>query len=201
MGARPLHPAARRPDRGRVRRLEARRRPRALVLARLHPDPASGREYRGLPEPAQGRGRLGPGYVGHQRPVPRDDRGDRRVPHDHATRPDRAREGHCGLTSRQRAKPHVVVSPEGLFVLLADVATTVALNPLDPHSLLRSGGARAVFLVIFAEPVLLMGFSLPGDSLLSRAGLLCSTSADASIPLSLPAVLTCAIAGALLGAQ
>jgi membrane-associated protein len=86
-------------------------------------------------------------------------------------------------------------------VLLADTAATVALNPLDPHSLLSSGGAVAVFLVLFAETGLLVGFFLPGDSLLFTAGLLCTTSADASVHLSLPAVLLCAIAGALLGAQ
>jgi membrane-associated protein len=58
-----------------------------------------------------------------------------------------------------------------------------------------------VFLILFAETGLLVGFFLPGDSLLFTAGLLCTTSATAAVHLSLPAVLVAAVAGALLGAQ
>ena len=79
--------------------------------------------------------------------------------------------------------------------------TTLALNPLDPHSLLSTFGALGVFLVLFAETGLLVGFFLPGDSLLFTAGLLCATAATAPLHLSLPAVLVAAAAGALLGAQ
>src|ERR1700760_3830300 len=46
----------------------------------------------------------------------------------------------------------------------------VALNLLDPHSLLASAGALGIFLVVFAETGLLVGFFLPGDSLLFTAG-------------------------------
>src|SRR6266849_8557591 len=77
----------------------------------------------------------------------------------------------------------------------------VALNLLDPHSLLASAGALGVFLVLFAETGLLVGFFLPGDSLLFTAGLLCTTTATSTVRLSLPAVLLAAAAGALLGAQ
>src|SRR3954454_16948360 len=84
---------------------------------------------------------------------------------------------------------------------MVSAAVLSTLNPLDPHSLLSSGGAVAVFLVLFAETGLLVGFFLPGDSLLFTAGLLCTTSADARVHLSLPDVLVSAIAGALLGAQ
>jgi membrane-associated protein len=81
------------------------------------------------------------------------------------------------------------------------VTAVTALNPLDPHSLLSSFGALGVFLVLFAETGLLVGFFLPGDSLLFTAGLLCTTTAGSSVHLSLGTVLPAAVAGALLGAQ
>ena len=76
-----------------------------------------------------------------------------------------------------------------------------ALNALDPRSLLSALGALGVFLVLFAETGLLIGFFLPGDSLLFTAGLLCTTGATATLHLSLPTVLIAAAAGALTGAQ
>jgi membrane-associated protein len=76
-----------------------------------------------------------------------------------------------------------------------------AVNLLDANSVLASLGAAGVFLVLFAETGLLIGFFLPGDSLLFTAGLLCTTKAHSTVHLSLPAVLLAAAAGALLGAQ
>jgi membrane-associated protein len=84
---------------------------------------------------------------------------------------------------------------------MLDASSALALNPLDPHSLLSSFGALGVFLVLFAETGLLLGFFLPGDSLLFTAGLLCATTAESGLHLSLPAVLVAASAGALLGAE
>jgi membrane-associated protein len=77
--------------------------------------------------------------------------------------------------------------------------TALALNPLDPTSLLSSLGTIGVFVVLFAETGLLIGFFLPGDSLLFTAGLFCTT--NTVLHLSLPAVLVAAAGGALLGAQ
>jgi len=79
-------------------------------------------------------------------------------------------------------------------------AHLAALNPLSSTSVLASLGALGVFLALFAETGLLIGFFLPGDSLLFTAGLLCTTGSH-PVHLSLPVVILAAIGGALLGAQ
>ena len=84
---------------------------------------------------------------------------------------------------------------------LAAALSHDALNPLSTTSLLASLGALGVFIVLFAETGLLIGFFLPGDSLLFTAGLLCAGSSTSKVHLSLPLVLLAAAGGALLGAQ
>ncbi|MER7467452.1 DedA family protein [Streptomyces sp. NPDC097981] len=76
-----------------------------------------------------------------------------------------------------------------------------AVNLLDAGSLLAAFGTLGIAVVMFAETGLLVGFFLPGDSLLFTAGLFCVPDADGPVHFSLPLVLCAASAGALLGAQ
>ncbi|MFF8321811.1 DedA family protein [Streptomyces bobili] len=78
--------------------------------------------------------------------------------------------------------------------------TTLALGPswLDPDYLLDSFGIWGLLLIVFAESGLLIGFFLPGDSLLFTAGLLI-TSNQLDFPLWGAVVLICV--AAILGDQ
>jgi membrane-associated protein len=76
----------------------------------------------------------------------------------------------------------------------------LAVNPLSANSLLAAFGAFGILFILFAETGLLVGFFLPGDSLLFTAGLLCTVSKN-GVHLNLGEVLVCAVAGALIGAQ
>ncbi|MBF9070220.1 DedA family protein [Streptacidiphilus fuscans] len=76
----------------------------------------------------------------------------------------------------------------------------LAVNLLDANSVLAAFGALGIAVILFAETGLLVGFFLPGDSLLFTAGLLCTTTKN-GVHLNLPSVLVCAIAGSLIGAQ
>ncbi|MFJ8165785.1 DedA family protein [Streptomyces sp. NPDC096136] len=85
--------------------------------------------------------------------------------------------------------------------MVTSATAALAVNLLDAHSLLAAFGVVGIAVVMFAETGLLVGFFLPGDSLLFTAGLLCAGAADRSTTLSLPAVLAAAVVGALAGAQ
>ncbi|MFD9425622.1 MULTISPECIES: DedA family protein [unclassified Streptomyces] len=80
-------------------------------------------------------------------------------------------------------------------------AAPLAVNLLDAQSLLATFGVLGIAVAMFAETGLLIGFFLPGDSLLFTAGLLCAGTADKTAALSLPWVLAASAAGALAGAQ
>ncbi|BFV55706.1 DedA family protein [Kitasatospora sp. CMC57] len=77
----------------------------------------------------------------------------------------------------------------------------LAVNPLDAGSLLGAFGTLGIAVVLFAETGLLVGFFLPGDSLLFTAGLLCTTGTHSGSRLDLAQVLAAAAVGALAGAQ
>ncbi|HYQ74254.1 DedA family protein [Cellulomonas sp.] len=72
------------------------------------------------------------------------------------------------------------------------------MNLLDPGSLLTAFGVGGIFVILLLETGLLIGFVLPGDTLLLAAGVL---SAGPGARLPLVGVLLAATAGALLGAH
>ncbi|MEV6941090.1 VTT domain-containing protein [Streptomyces sp. NPDC051172] len=78
--------------------------------------------------------------------------------------------------------------------------TTLALGPswLDPNYLLDTFGIWGLLLVVFAESGLLIGFFLPGDSLLFTTGLLITTN-QLNFPLWAAIALICV--AAVLGDQ
>jgi membrane-associated protein len=70
----------------------------------------------------------------------------------------------------------------------------------DVQGILTWGGLAALVLIIFAETGLLVGFFLPGDSLLVTAGIYCASIEDGKPPLlSLPLVLLLPSLAAILG--
>ncbi|MET8132822.1 VTT domain-containing protein [Streptomyces sp. NPDC005251] len=76
--------------------------------------------------------------------------------------------------------------------------TTLALGPswLDPNTLLDNFGIWGLLLVVFAESGLLIGFFLPGDSLLFTCGLLIATGAmDFPLWAAIPLICLAAVLG------
>src|SRR5687768_655047 len=69
---------------------------------------------------------------------------------------------------------------------------------LEPKELLEAFGTIGLFLIVFAESGLLIGFFLPGDSLLFTAGLLASEG-HLNFPVILVGCFVAAVAGDQVG--
>jgi membrane-associated protein len=76
-------------------------------------------------------------------------------------------------------------------------------GPIDPKNLLETFGVIGLFAVIFAETGLLIGFFLPGDSLLVLAGLVAAVGAKSNLDVSINlwVVLIGLFIAAVAGAQ
>ena len=71
---------------------------------------------------------------------------------------------------------------------------------LNPESLLKNGGLLILGAIVFAESGLLIGFFLPGDSLLFIAGFLASEAGNNVLP-PLPFVILVSASMAIIGDQ
>jgi membrane-associated protein len=72
------------------------------------------------------------------------------------------------------------------------------MNILDPKTIVQSGGILLVSAIVFAESGLLVGFFLPGDSLLFTAGFF-AAQGDMPIILLLAAIVFSAVLGDNVG--
>jgi membrane-associated protein len=82
------------------------------------------------------------------------------------------------------------------------LAATVLASPISPDTLIGKYGTIGLAVILFAECGLLIGFFLPGDTLLFSAGLLLATHAFKNPPpLAVPLIVLplAAILGNLLG--
>ncbi len=75
---------------------------------------------------------------------------------------------------------------------------TVASLRVDPRHLLETFGTIGLILIVFAESGLLIGFFLPGDSLLFTAGVFCARG-DLTLGVVLVGVFVAAVAGDQVG--
>lgn len=68
----------------------------------------------------------------------------------------------------------------------------------DPQSIIHYGGLWLLLFVVFAETGLLVGFFLPGDSLIFISGLICATKPDL-LGISFPVLLLLLMIAAVIG--
>ncbi len=77
----------------------------------------------------------------------------------------------------------------------------LAVNVLDSNSLISSWGLAGLLAIIFAETGLLIGFFLPGDTLLFLAGAVTVADAKPNVHLPLAGVLIGTAVASIIGAQ
>ena len=66
---------------------------------------------------------------------------------------------------------------------------------LSPDHLVQSAGLMGIFAIVFAESGLLIGFFLPGDTLLISAGIIAATQGSFSLPVLIAVIAFAAILG------
>jgi membrane-associated protein len=84
------------------------------------------------------------------------------------------------------------------------VSSPFIASILNPETLINKGGLALVMAIIFAETGLLIGFFLPGDSLLFISGYLSGRTTGAHLPslgIVVPALIVCAFIGNEVGYQ
>src|SRR5215471_3064616 len=117
--------------------------------------------------------------------------------------PNRSGRSSCRRCSAREAESSG--SPSTLCAVTRAFAETLAVNPLNAKELLQTFSVYGVWVIMFVETGLLVGFFFPGDSLLFLAGIAASPAAAqiVGVRLSLPLLLIgspiCAILGAQLG--
>lgn len=98
-------------------------------------------------------------------------------------------------------RPEAHPAALGYGRLVTAIAQVSALNPLDANSLITAFGLAGVFVILFAETGLLVGFFLPGDTLLALAGAFAALPASDPKHLPLAALLIGCPIAAIAGAQ
>lgn len=88
---------------------------------------------------------------------------------------------------------------EALVPALPDLPVALGPKWIDPDFLIRTFGFIGILVIVFVESGLLVGFFLPGDSLLFTAGLLSAAGTLPSIWLLLVLIPIAAIAGDQVG--
>lgn len=76
-----------------------------------------------------------------------------------------------------------------------------SVNPLNAESLIKAFGLAGIFAVLFIQTGLLIGFFLPGDTLLALAGAFAALPGSDSRHLPLAALLVGCPAAAIVGGQ
>ena len=97
------------------------------------------------------------------------------------------------------ATVHIVDPSEALAWLAQTVPVALGPSWLDPENLIRTFGMIGILAIVFIETGLLVGFFLPGDSLLFTAGLLSATGILPPIWVLLITIPIAAIAGDQVG--